>query len=68
MNDDRNRQRTAVVTGGSSGIGLGVAQALGQKGFRVWIADRDIEKGAVVGAPEAIVPAGSSLTQPGRRV
>jgi NAD(P)-dependent dehydrogenase (short-subunit alcohol dehydrogenase family) len=35
--------RTAVVTGGSRGIGLGIAAALDQAGARVAIAGRDLE-------------------------
>ncbi|MER6694029.1 SDR family NAD(P)-dependent oxidoreductase [Streptomyces minutiscleroticus] len=38
--------RSALVTGGNSGIGLAVAQGLGQKGYKVWIAGRSAEKGA----------------------
>ena len=31
--------RVAVVTGGASGIGLGIARALGQRGMKLMIAD-----------------------------
>jgi NAD(P)-dependent dehydrogenase (short-subunit alcohol dehydrogenase family) len=38
--------RTAVVTGGTSGIGRAIAGALGQEGARVFVAGRDVERGA----------------------
>lgn len=46
MSEHKELQRTAVVTGGSSGIGLAVAQALGKKGYKLWISGRSSEKGA----------------------
>ena len=36
--------RTALVTGGNGGIGLGIAQALAEAGASVMIAGRDEEK------------------------
>jgi len=33
--------RSAVVTGGSRGYGLGIAQVLAEAGARVWITGRD---------------------------
>lgn len=37
-------QKTAVVVGGSSGIGLAVAQALAARGEAVWVTSRDPKK------------------------
>jgi short-subunit dehydrogenase len=37
-------QKTAVVVGGSSGIGLAVAQALAARGEAVWVTSRDPAK------------------------
>lgn len=37
-------QRTAIVTGGSSGIGLAIAQQLAQQGYRVAIVARDPQR------------------------
>ena len=47
---------TAFVTGGASGIGLALAQALGQRGANVMIAD--IEEQAIDGAIERLRAAG----------
>lgn len=41
---DLFKGRTALVTGGGSGIGLAIARTLGQLGARVVIAARDIER------------------------
>jgi NAD(P)-dependent dehydrogenase (short-subunit alcohol dehydrogenase family) len=46
VNDPKELQRTALVTGGSSGVGLAVAEALGKRGYKLWIAGRSSEKGA----------------------
>ena len=35
--------KTAIVTGGAKGYGLGIAQALKEKGMQVWITGRDRE-------------------------
>ncbi|GHO90318.1 hypothetical protein KSF_003660 [Reticulibacter mediterranei] len=46
MSEEKGMLRTAVVTGGNSGVGLATASALGKKGYKVWIAGRNAEKGA----------------------
>ncbi|AOF99789.1 short chain dehydrogenase family protein [Blastomonas sp. RAC04] len=46
--------RTAIVTGSTQGIGLGIARALAQAGARVVISSED---------PQAVVAAASSLAQ-----
>ncbi|MGE0788158.1 MAG: SDR family NAD(P)-dependent oxidoreductase [Sandaracinaceae bacterium] len=43
-------QKTAVVTGGTSGLGEAASVALGQAGWRVLIVGRDPERGAAVAA------------------
>ena len=35
--------RVALVTGGAKGIGAQVGQALAAKGFKVWVADKDVQ-------------------------
>jgi NAD(P)-dependent dehydrogenase (short-subunit alcohol dehydrogenase family) len=35
MNTSITKKQVAIVTGGSSGIGLGITQALIQRGYRV---------------------------------
>jgi len=37
-------QRAAIVTGGSSGIGLGIARVLGEEGYALTVAARRPEK------------------------
>jgi NAD(P)-dependent dehydrogenase (short-subunit alcohol dehydrogenase family) len=37
-------QRAAIVTGGSSGIGLGIARVLGEEGYGLTVAARRPEK------------------------
>lgn len=39
------RKLTAFITGAANGIGRATASALAEQGFRVWIADCDIEAG-----------------------
>src|SRR5262245_28297775 len=43
--DTASVRRTAVVTGGTGGIGKAVAGGLGRQGLRVVIVGRDAEKG-----------------------
>ena len=59
MSESNEMPPTAVVTGGNSGIGLAVAEALGKKGHRVWIAGRNAKKGgAAVERLRPCCPAG----------
>jgi len=44
MNAKSNEHQTAIVTGASSGIGLGIAQALLERGYRVVANSRTISK------------------------
>jgi NAD(P)-dependent dehydrogenase (short-subunit alcohol dehydrogenase family) len=48
--------KTAVVTGGASGIGLALAEAFGARGMNVAIAD--VEEGAIAGAVGRLESAG----------
>ena len=43
----RNRQarKVAVVTGASRGAGRGIARALGEQGFRVYVTGRTLTEG-----------------------
>ena len=50
---DSETVRTAVVTGASSGIGLGVARAFLEQGFNVVASSRRIEAGGVAGPGRA---------------
>jgi NAD(P)-dependent dehydrogenase (short-subunit alcohol dehydrogenase family) len=38
-----SKGRVALVTGGAKGIGAEVGQALATKGFKVWVADKDVQ-------------------------
>lgn len=64
MSEGKGMPRTAVVTGGNSGVGLAVAEALGKKGYKVWIAGRNAEKGAAaVARLRPHCPAGIEFVQ-----
>ena len=55
MNGNSNDHRTAIVTGASSGIGLGVALALLEQGYRVAANSRAISKSKDLKASENLV-------------
>jgi NAD(P)-dependent dehydrogenase (short-subunit alcohol dehydrogenase family) len=58
------RGKTAIVTGGSAGIGLETTRALSSAGARVIVPARDVEKArAAVGSLAAVEP--MELTNPG---
>jgi NAD(P)-dependent dehydrogenase (short-subunit alcohol dehydrogenase family) len=40
----RQAQKAAIVTGGSRGIGLAIAKALAERGYRVAVADLEAGK------------------------
>ncbi|MEY2429860.1 MAG: hypothetical protein QOJ40_2745, partial [Verrucomicrobiota bacterium] len=50
-----NADQTAIVTGASSGIGLGVTQALLERGYRVAANSRTISKSKELTASENLV-------------
>lgn len=58
-------ERTAVITGGGSGIGAAIAVALAEQGIRVVVAGRHLEKLEQVAArqPERILPIVVDVTQ-----
>ena len=45
MTNERFKNQTAIITGGADGLGQHIATRLANEGARVWIADRDQEKG-----------------------
>ncbi len=61
------RGQVAVVTGGSSGIGLAVVRELGRRGVRVVVAGRDAERvaHAVASIPEGLAVAGCDVRERG---
>lgn len=64
MSKGKDILRTALVTGGNSGVGLAVAEALGKKGYKVWIAGRNAGKGAAAVAQlRPHCPAGIAFLQ-----
>jgi NAD(P)-dependent dehydrogenase (short-subunit alcohol dehydrogenase family) len=54
-------QRAAIVTGGSSGIGLGIARVLGEEGYGLTVAARRPEK--LEEAVEGVRADGSTSTR-----
>jgi NAD(P)-dependent dehydrogenase (short-subunit alcohol dehydrogenase family) len=52
---ERNRDRVAVVTGASSGIGLGITKALLEHGYRVAANSRTISKSKMLQASSELV-------------
>jgi NAD(P)-dependent dehydrogenase (short-subunit alcohol dehydrogenase family) len=50
MTSERFKDQIAIITGGADGLGLHIAARLANEGARVWIADRDLEKGAAAAA------------------
>jgi NAD(P)-dependent dehydrogenase (short-subunit alcohol dehydrogenase family) len=56
---DRFAEQVAVVTGGASGIGLGIARAFADEGARVVVAD--IERDAAVAAAEQLATEGLAV-------
>jgi len=55
MNPEIEETRVAIVTGASSGIGLGVTEALLQRGYRVVANARTISKSTKLKASESLV-------------
>jgi len=60
--------RTAIVTGASRGIGRGIAIALGEAGFRVYVTGRTHSLSRAPGSIEATAAAVSSVGGEGRAV
>ena len=54
-------ERAALITGGSSGIGLAIARALGEDGYGVTISARRPEK--LEAAAEGCAPTDSTSTR-----
>ena len=48
MNSDRNKKKVAVVTGGSSGIGLETSFLLARNGFYPYATMRNLDKSNVI--------------------
>ena len=62
-------QRAAIVTGGSSGIGLAIARVLGEEGYALTVAARRPEKleAAAEGCARTGFEVNAVERQPGRR-
>lgn len=55
MTPKTNKEQTAIVTGASSGIGLGVTRALLDRGYRVVANSRNIRKSRELNASHNLV-------------
>ena len=58
-------ERAALITGGSSGIGLAIARALGEDGYGVTISGRRPDK--LEAAAEELARRGARRPSPSRR-
>ena len=56
MNTNTNESRVALVTGASSGIGLGITRALLERGYRVVANSRTISRSAELTASTSLIP------------
>src|SRR4051812_2883859 len=63
MNVNTNRRQVAIVTGGSSGIGLGVTQALLERNFGVVATSRTISKSKELKASENLILVDGDITK-----
>ncbi len=61
MNAKSNERPAAIVTGASSGIGLGIAQALLERGYRVVANSRNISKSESLTSSENLVLVDGSI-------
>jgi len=63
MNENTNRKQVAIVTGGSSGIGLGITQALLERNFGVVATSRTISKSKELKASENLILVDGDITK-----
>ena len=63
MNANTNRKQVAIVTGGSSGIGLGITQALLERNFGVVATSRTISKSKELKASENLILVDGDITK-----
>src|SRR5258705_13963173 len=64
MNANTNKKPVAIVTGASSGIGLGITQALLERGYRVVANSRTISKSKELKASEDLVLVDGDIGEP----